>query len=111
MEALDLLKPQDRATLAAYCECWATFVAACRDIEANGLTVTNRAIRKDGTTSEWVTKNPSVAIKLAAAVELRHYAACFGLDPQAERNIGRRTDPRRNEANPFDDWASPGGDT
>lgn len=102
LERLDLVKPEDRATLATYCETWARFVSATRDIHKNGLVVVNRAIRKDGTESEWTTKNPSVAVAEAAATQLRHYANDFGLTPAGERNVSKRDDDRGEfDANPF----------
>lgn len=101
LEKLDLVKLEDRSTLAAYCEVWSTFVRAQRDVDRNGLTVTNRSVRKDGTESTWTTKNPSVAVALAAATQLRHYAGLFGLNPAAERNLGT-TDPEvGDDGNPF----------
>ncbi len=59
---LDLVKPEDRATLAAYCEVWSRWVAATRDVAKNGLVVRNTSVKKDGTESTWFTKNPAVAI-------------------------------------------------
>lgn len=99
---LDLVKPEDRATLAAYCQVWSRLVAAYRDIEKNGSTVRNESTRKDGTTSVWWTKNPAVAVAEQAETRLRHYANDFGLTPAGERNVSKRDDDRGdNEANPF----------
>ena len=99
---LDLVKPEDRSTLAAYCEVWARLVAAIRDVHANGLTVRNESTRKDGTTSVWWTKNPAVAIAEQAETRLRQYACEFGLTPAAERNVSKRDDDRDpDEQNPF----------
>ncbi|WP_372495577.1 P27 family phage terminase small subunit [Saccharopolyspora soli] len=70
--------------LAAYCETWARFVEATRDVQANGLTIVNRSTRKDGTESEWTTTNPAVGIAKAAGTELRGFAAHFGLTPSTE---------------------------
>lgn len=99
---LDLVKPEDRATLAAYCEVWSRFVAATRDIAVNGLTVRNTAVRKDGTESTWFTKNPAVAVAEQAETRLRQYANDFGLTPAGERNVSKRDDDRgSDEVNPF----------
>lgn len=99
---LDLVKPEDRATLAAYCEVWARWVDATRDIHRNGLTVRNESTRKDGTTSVWFTKNPSVAVAEQAETRLRQYANEFGLTPAGERNVSKRDDDRgSDEVNPF----------
>lgn len=99
---LDLVKPEDRATLAAYCEVWSRWVDAIRDTHRNGLTVRNESTRKDGTTSVWWTKNPSVAIAEQAETRLRQYANEFGLTPAGERNVSKRDDDRgEHEANPF----------
>lgn len=84
--------------LAAYCETWATYVEAVRDVRRNGFTVENTAIRKDGTESSWVTKNPSVSVMESAAKQLRGFAQEFGLTPSAESKLsglssGRDDDP------------------
>jgi P27 family predicted phage terminase small subunit len=101
LERLDLLKQEDRATLAVYCSTWSRYVAATRDIERNGLTVQNRSIKKDGTETVWFTKNPAVAIAQAASTELRHYAALFGLSPADEGRLGTTPDDTDDESNPF----------
>lgn len=99
---LDLVKPEDRATLAAYCEVWSRWVGAIRDTHKNGLTVRNESTRKDGTTSVWWTKNPAVAIAEQAETRLRQYANEFGLTPAGERNVSKRNDDRDpDEQNPF----------
>lgn len=107
---LDLVKPEDRATLAAYCEVWARWVDATRAIHRDGLTVRNESTRKDGTTSVWWTKNPAVAIAEQAETRLRQYANEFGLTPAGERNVSKRDDDRgEHEENPF--AAGSGADT
>jgi P27 family predicted phage terminase small subunit len=99
---LDLVKPEDRATLAAYCQVWSRLVGAYQDIDRNGLTVRNESTRKDGSTSVWFTKNPAVAIAEQAETRLRQYANDFGLTPAGERNVSKRDDDRgEHEANPF----------
>ena len=99
---LDLVKPEDRSTLAAYCELWSRWVAAQASIRKHGLTVRNESTRKDGTTSVWWTKNPAVAIAEQAETRLRQYANEFGLTPAAERNVSKRDDGRSEfEENPF----------
>lgn len=92
---LDLVKAEDRATLAAYCECWSRFVAANQMLRKEGLTVVNPD-------SGRMSKHPAVAIAEAAATQLRHYANDFGLTPAGERNVSRRDDNRDpDETNPF----------
>lgn len=99
---LDLVKPEDRATLAAYCEVWSRWYAAQKHIQKNGLVVRNTSVKKDGTESTWFTKNPAVAIAEQAETRLRLYAIEFGLTPAAERNVSKRDDGRDpDEANPF----------
>ena len=78
---LDLLKEADGAALAAYCESWATFVAATRIVQAEGLTIE----AKQGTLP-----HPAVAIARNAGREVRTWAGQFGLTPAAESGIGVR---------------------
>lgn len=101
LEALDLLKPEDRSTLTTYCELWATFAEAQRDMAVNGLVVTNKSVRKDGTETTWHTKNPAVAVALAAATQLRQYAALFGLSPADERHLHPATPDDDGRGDPF----------
>lgn len=102
LERLDLVKAEDRASLAAYCEVWARLYAATKAIHKDGLVVRNTSVRKDGTESVWFTKNPAVAIAEQAETRLRQYANDFGLTPAGERNVSKRDDDRDpDEANPF----------
>jgi P27 family predicted phage terminase small subunit len=78
---LDLLKEADGASLAAYCEAWATFVAATRIVQVEGLTIE----AKQGTLP-----HPAVAIARNAGREVRTWAGQFGLTPAAESGIGVR---------------------
>lgn len=101
LERLDLLKPEDRANLVAYCETWARFVAATRSIQVDGLQVVNRSTRKDGSTSEWVTKNPAVGVAEAAAAHLRSLGTEFGLTPAAEARLSVGPVDPDDEDDPF----------
>lgn len=111
LQRLDLVKPEDRATLAGYCQVWARLVDAYKDINKNGLTVRNESTRKDGTSSVWWTKNPAVAVAEQAESRLLQYAGQFGLTPAAERNVSKRDDGRGEfEENPFAGTAAVGDD-
>jgi P27 family predicted phage terminase small subunit len=100
---LDLLKEEDHAALAVYCETWATFVEAQADIRATGLTVENVTYHANGgESSRKVVKNPSVTIAEAASTQLRGWAAHFGLTPSAEGKLGGlNKGPDDDEPNPF----------
>lgn len=112
LERLDLVKAEDRATLAAYCEVWSRLVAANREIRKHGLVVRNTSVRKDGTETVWFTKNPAVSIAEQAETRLRQYANDFGLTPAGERNVSKRDDDRDpEETNPFAGAASTDEDT
>jgi P27 family predicted phage terminase small subunit len=90
---LDLLKPEDRAVLAAYCETWATWVEAIRVQHSEGLTIE----AKQGTLA-----HPAVGIARAAARELRSFAAHFGLSPSTEQALARGADDgKADKDNPF----------
>ena len=99
---LDLVKEEDRATFATYCETWARFVSATRALHKEGHTIENRSKRKDGTEAVWVTKNPNVTIAETAANQLRAYAREFGLTPSSEQQLGRvGDDGGDDDNNPF----------
>ncbi|MBW0270769.1 terminase [Nocardia sp. MH4] len=101
LSRLDLLKEEDRAALTAYCETWATYVAAIRDVRKNGLVVENRSTRKDGTEATWSTKNPAVAVAETAAKQLRAWCHEFGLTPSAEARLGRDGGGDEPDDDPF----------
>lgn len=92
LQRLDILKEEDRAVLAAYCETWATFVHATRVVAVEGLTI----VAKQG-----MLPHPAVAIARNAGRELRTFAGQFGLTPVAEMALGRQADDGAEEDNPF----------
>lgn len=96
LSRLDLVKAEDRAALAAYCESWATFVAATRTVQREGLTVEAKQGRL---------AHPAVAIARNAGRELRSWAAHFGLTPSTEQALARGADDGGEDINPF---AAPG---
>ena len=81
LEELDLLKSADGAVLAAYCETWADYVAAVRQVRAEGLTLVNPD-------SGRVHKHPAVGVAETARAHLRVLAAEFGLTPSSEQRLG-----------------------
>lgn len=92
LQLLDILKEEDRANLAAYCETWATFVLAVRNVQDNGETIEHTVIShgpngRTERTSEIV--NPFIAVARAAGKELRGFAAQFGLTPSSETALGK----------------------
>jgi len=92
LSRLELLKPEDRAALAAYCEAWATFVAATRVVQKEGLTIN----AKQGTLP-----HPAVGIARAAGREMRSWAGHFGLTPSTEQALARGPDDGNEDDNPF----------
>ncbi|MBD3546826.1 phage terminase small subunit P27 family [Streptomyces sp. JV180] len=101
LQRLDLLKEEDRAMLAAYCETWSVFVLATRDVTLTGLTVLQITTRPDGSSTEKTVPNPSVAIARNAGRELRGFAAQFGLSPSTEQALSRGADDGNEDDNPF----------
>lgn len=91
LSRLDLLKPEDRAALAAYCEAWATFRKATEIVEREGLTIE----AKQGKLT-----HPAVGIARAAGREVRAWAAHFGLTPSTEQALARGADDGGDD-NPF----------
>ncbi|MFH9215463.1 phage terminase small subunit P27 family [Streptomyces globisporus] len=89
---LELLKPEDRAALAAYCEAWATFRQATETVKREGLTIEAR----QGTLT-----HPAVGIARAAGREVRAWAAHFGLTPSSEQALSRGADDGDEDDNPF----------
>lgn len=92
LQNLDLLKEEDRGTLAAYCETWATYVEAQRTVEREGLTIEAR---------QGKLAHPAVGIARNAGRELRAWAGQFGLTPSAEGSLGRAAEDEEDAANPY----------
>ncbi|MFE9920456.1 phage terminase small subunit P27 family [Streptomyces sp. NPDC005774] len=92
LSRLDLLKPEDRAALAAYCEAWATFREATETVWREGLTFD----AKQGTLP-----HPAVGIARAAGRELRAWAGHFGLTPSTEQALARGSENEPDPDNPF----------
>jgi P27 family predicted phage terminase small subunit len=104
LQNLDLLKEEDRATLAAYCETWATYVAATKDVTKHGLTIEKitTATKGDETRVTVTTMtNPSVIVARNAGKELRAWATHYGLTPSAESGLGKGGDDGEEADNPF----------
>jgi P27 family predicted phage terminase small subunit len=97
---LELLKPEDADSLAVYCEAVVTFREATKQVRRDGAVVTNRSVRKDGTESEWQTKNPAVSVADMAAKQIRAFGAEFGLTPASESKLSVR-EPLDDDENPF----------
>ncbi|MEV7867472.1 phage terminase small subunit P27 family [Streptomyces sp. NPDC088124] len=101
LQRLDLLKPEDRAMLAAYCETWSVYVTATREVTRDGITSLVVSTRPDGSTTERIVPNPAVAIARNAGRELRGFAAQFGLTPSTEQALARGADDGDEDDNPF----------
>ncbi|VBA60287.1 phage terminase small subunit P27 family [Mycobacterium attenuatum] len=80
LERLDLLKPEDRAALAVYCETWSRYVKAVQQYRAEGLVLTNPG---SGRTHA----NPAAAIAHTAAAQMLRFAQEFGLTPASEARL------------------------
>lgn len=91
LQRLDLLKEEDRATLTAYCETWATFVEATRLVRKEGLTIEAKQGRL---------AHPAVGIARNAGRELRAFANLYGLSPASEMALGKAAAGDEGE-NPF----------
>jgi P27 family predicted phage terminase small subunit len=91
---LQLVKAEDAAALASYCEAWATFVTATATWHREGMTIE----AKQGTLA-----HPAVAIARNAGRELRAWAAHFGLTPSTEQALGgREASSGSEDVNPFE---------
>ena len=101
---LDMLKAEDRAMLAAYCEQWATFVAASKNVAEEGDRIEDRRISRGpngDTTSTRTIVDPFIAVARAAQREMRAAAAHFGLSPSAELTFGKADGSDGDDENPF----------
>jgi P27 family predicted phage terminase small subunit len=89
LDRIGMLSRVDRAALATYCEVWATFVTAQRDLHEHGLRIMAfRTESADGLTIYvQPAKNPSVQIARDSAAQVRQFCAEFGLTPSSRARI------------------------
>lgn len=88
-----MLSKVDRAALAAYCETWATFVTAQRELHEHGLV--NYILEERFTSRDdegvriyvTVSKNPAVLVARDAASQVRQFCAEFGLTPSSRSRM------------------------
>lgn len=94
LEEMGLLSNIDRAALAGYCELWARWEKAEREIQAHGEVITT----PNGTlqTSPWV------SIAHRTLVELRRFAAEFGLSPASRSKV--TATPKTEDKNEWDEF-------
>lgn len=92
LEKLKLLSEIDRAALAAYCENWAMFVLATKEIRENGIT----CLSPNG----HVMQRPEIAIRNKAMMQMKTFLAEFGMTPASRTRISVPEAPV-NLNNPF----------
>lgn len=89
---LNLLKPEDRAVLAAYCETWAEFRNATIAIQENGSLLFEAA--------QGTIPHPAVSVRRNAGARLQSLAKEFGLTPSSEQELSG-DDDNNGDDNPF----------
>jgi P27 family predicted phage terminase small subunit len=105
LSALNILKPEDRAMLAAYCEAWATFKTLTLAVWEQGQTIevtTETAGPKGITTTTKTVVNPLLSARDRVAREMRGFAANFGLSPSSEMALGKVNGDAGGDDNPFE---------
>lgn len=100
LNRLQLVKQEDAAALASYCEAWATFVDATLIWHREGMTIEAK---------QGLLAHPAVAIARNAGRELRAWAAHFGLTPSSEQALGHREASNDDQDNPFEEGAAEAG--
>lgn len=88
---LGLLTKVDRALLAAYCECWAQYVAAVKDIRKHGTTFT--------TDKGYEGPRPAVGIAAKMIEKMGQLSAKFGFTPSDRAKLAM---PEPKQEDPFD---------
>ncbi len=88
LERLGLLTALDGAALTAYCETWATFVRARRELRAYvraNKTIMLEYVNQAGAAN--LMPHPAIKVAREAAAQLKVFAAQFGLTPAARTGI------------------------
>jgi len=85
LEELGLLTQVDRAALAAYCQLYARWWQAEREIEKHGMV--------QYTDTGYAVQRPEVGVSNTALTQMRRYLVEFGLTPAARTRIDAPTAP------------------
>ncbi|MFF4818091.1 phage terminase small subunit P27 family [Kitasatospora sp. NPDC001309] len=73
LDSMGIITKADRVAVAAYCQAYSLYVAATRDISANGFSAEGR----QGS----VVKNPALQAQIAAQDQMAKWGAKLGLSP------------------------------
>lgn len=92
LQRLQLTKPVDAASLAAYCLAFQRLCEAQRIIDSEGIL---------GRNSQGRVRHPAVAVLEAASKDLRAWANEFGFTPSSENGVGKVEANDDGEDNPF----------
>lgn len=104
LDALQILKPQDRAILTAYCLTWSEYVSARYDVEREGTVIYVTVRGADGDSTRKPIPNPSYKIMAERQTTLLKFAREFGLTPSSEASAwnGKADEGQgAGSANPF----------
>jgi len=95
LDAVGLLTTIDGSALALYCEAYADWVQAKRDVERRGQTIEVSRVSKKGDVYLTEIVNPSVAIAAQAYAQLCKLLREFGMTPSARTNISVEKKPEK----------------
>jgi len=90
---LGLLTAVDRAELAGYCQCWAMYVDAVRDIQEHGTTFQ--------TETGYQGPRPSVAIMVKMLDKVLAFSSRFGFSPADRARISAPVPEEEDEFTAF----------
>jgi len=79
LDRLHMLSKISRASLAAYCEAWQTWVESTEVLHAEGLIIVSK--------TRGPIAHPMVGIQRQAGAELRRWATEYGLTPASEQKV------------------------
>lgn len=94
---LGLLARIDRALISAYCQCWAMYVDAIRDIRKNGMTFE--------TEKGYVGQRPAVGIAARMLEKMNQLSAKFGFTPSDRAKMSM---PELTDEDPFAEFLKKG---
>ena len=97
LNRLGLLAKIDRAMLSMWCQCWAMYVQAVKDIENNGTSY--------GKDDGYEGQRPSVSIMNKMIEKMTTLSARFGMTPSDRSRISI---PEPKERNPFAEFLKEG---
>jgi P27 family predicted phage terminase small subunit len=103
LNRLKILKPEDMATMTAYCLTWSQYLDAKAQVDREGITIYVTVKGSGGETTRKPIANPAYKVMAERQTALLRFAKEFGLTPASEAAAwnGKDDTSKADTTNPF----------